>query len=144
MHTEQSTTIQRPVDQVFQFLANPENFPIWAASVLKAEVAGTSLGVGTQFNQEVKVLGRQAMIPSEIIAYEPPYLFGWRSTGGPAPATMHFTTESSDSGTKVTMVQDVETGNLFKLAGPLMANFARRQNEADLTTLKDLLESTEV
>jgi hypothetical protein len=46
-----------------------------------------------------------------------------------------------EGGTEFTLVADVEPTNWLKLLGPLFTWIGRRQNQKDVETLRDILES---
>ena len=48
-----------------------------------------------------------------------------------------------DGGTQFTMVADIEPVGVYQLVGPLLARIVRRQNQADVEKLCEILESTE-
>ena len=55
---------------------------------------------------------------------------------------MCYLSEPSDNGsTRFTQTFEAEVGGFFRLAEPLVARAIRRQMEADMETLKDLLEA---
>jgi hypothetical protein len=54
MQFEQVVRIARPVEEVFDFLADGANNPLWQPRVVRAWPLGTSLGVGTRFRQSVR------------------------------------------------------------------------------------------
>ena len=49
--------------------------------------------------------------------------------------------EPADGGTRFTQTFEAEIGGFFKLAEPLVGRAIRRQMDADMATLKDLLEA---
>ena len=70
-HAEHSVTVERPIDQVFAFLADGENDPRWRSGVLDIErVAGE--GVGAQYRQGVKgPMGRRVAADDEVTEFVP-------------------------------------------------------------------------
>ena len=87
-HAEHSVTVERPIDEVFAFLADGENDPRWRSGVLDIErVAGE--GVGARYRQGVKgPMGRRVAADYEVTEFVPPRALGFRATAGPVrPAT---------------------------------------------------------
>ena len=75
---------------------------------------------------------------------EPPHRQCVRVTSGPIPGAGCYLFEPADGGsTRFTQNFEAEPGGFFRLAEPLVARAIRRQMEADMATLKDLLESSE-
>ena len=140
---ENSTIINRPVDEVFEFLANSENNPQWQSGT--QEVKKTSegpIGVGTTYLSVSKLLGRRLESIVEYTAYEPNKRVAGKATSGPIPFQFETTFEpAAEGGTKVTSGGEGDAGGFFKLAEPLVARMLKRQFETDSANLKDLLEA---
>lgn len=56
-------------------------------------------------------------------------------------STSEFTLEPPGQGTKAAARASLEPGGFFKLAEPILARTAQRSMQADVETLKDILES---
>ena len=139
---EISIVINRPVEEVFAFLSNPENNPKWVS--MSNEVHLTSagpIGVGTTFRSVVTVLGRRLEGEVEFTEYEPNRSFAQKTTSGPFPVENRITFERVDGGTRVNFTSVAEPGGFFKLAEPLLVRMIKRQFEADFANLKDLMEA---
>jgi uncharacterized membrane protein len=143
MRVEESVEINRPVEEVFSYAANPEYFPEWSGIILEVrkEEPGV-LAEGETFTTVSKFLGRRFETPFEVTVHEPNRRHAHRSTGGPLPQEYTSTfEETAAGGTRMTQVVEGEPGGFFRLAGPLLERAGRRQFRADLETLKDLLEA---
>jgi uncharacterized protein YndB with AHSA1/START domain len=143
MRVEESVEINRPVEEVFSYVANPENLPEWSGLVL--EVHKETQGqpeVGDRFTTVAKFLGRRFETPFERRTYEPNRRYSDRAAGGPIPdQDWTYTFEEVSGGTRITRAAEGEPGGFFRLAGPLLERAGRRQVRADLGNLKDLLEA---
>jgi uncharacterized protein YndB with AHSA1/START domain len=138
---EISTVINRPVEEVFAFVSNPENIPKWSS--LSRGVTITSagpIGVGTTYRSVVAFLGRRIEGETKITEYEPNRSFAEKSQSGPFPIENRTTCERVDGGTRVTFTTVAEPGGFFKLAEPLLVGMIKRQFEADFANVKDLME----
>jgi uncharacterized protein YndB with AHSA1/START domain len=140
---ENSVVINRPIDEVFEFMANSENNPQWQSGA--QEVMKTSEGpidVGTTYTSVSKILGRGIESTVEYTAYEPNGRLAGKTTSGPIPFQFETTFEPvAEGGTKVTSSGEGDVGGFFKLAEPLVARMLKRQTESDTANLKDLLEA---
>ena len=140
---ENSYVINRPIEEVFEFLANAENNSQWQSST--QEVKKTSegaTGVGTTFTSVGQILGRRLESSLEYTAYEPNKRLAGKTTSGPIPFQFVNTFEPvAEGGTKVTTSGEGDVGGFFKLAEPLVARMLERQFKTDSANLKDLLES---
>ncbi len=143
MRSEESVEIDRPPEEVFAYVANPENLPEWSSLVLEVRKdAEGQLKEGERFGVVAKFLGRRFETPFEVSAHEPPRQHSDRSTGGPFEQEYIYTLEpTGGGGTRLTHVAEAEPGGFFKLVGPLLERAGSRQFKADLQSLKDLLES---
>ncbi len=141
---ETSVVINRSIEAVFEFMANPENDMLWQSGVLESRKTSEGpMGVGTIEESETQLLGRRIKSTLEVTAYEPNRRIVYKTTSGPIPFEAEYILDSLAEGdTKVTIVAEGEVGGFFKLAEPLVARTVRRQWEANLATLKDLLEAT--
>jgi uncharacterized protein YndB with AHSA1/START domain len=144
MRVEESVVINRSPEEVFDYVANPENLPEWSGLALEVrkETQGSLNEEGARFTTVAKFLGRRFETPFEVIVYDPPRRHTDRSTGGPFPQEYTHIFEEVEGGrTRLTAVTEGEPGGFFRLAGPLLEMAGKRQFRADLDTLKDLLEA---
>jgi uncharacterized membrane protein len=143
MRVEESVEINRPLEEVYSYAANPEHYPEWSGIILEVQKEGPGeLAEGERFTTISKFLGRTFETPFEVTAHEPNRLHSHRSTGGPLPQEYTSTfEETAGGGTRMTQAVEGEPGGFFRLAGPLLEAAGRRQFKADLETLKDLLEA---
>ena len=139
---EHAVVIDRPVEEVFAFAANPNNNPLWQSTTLETQPV-SEVDVGTTFNNVLKFLGRRIETTLEIVESEPPRRQCVRITSGPIPGEGCYLFESVEGGgsTRFTQTFKAEVGGFFRLAEPLVERAIRRQTEADMATLKALLKA---
>jgi uncharacterized protein YndB with AHSA1/START domain len=73
MRIEESVEINRPPQEVFDYVANPENLPEWSGIV--QEVHKETQGQpreGERFTTVAKFLGRRFETPMEVTSHDPP------------------------------------------------------------------------
>ncbi len=139
---ETSVVINRPVEEVFTYVVDPNNNAQWAGPVVEArQTSEGPVGLGTTSTRVTQFLGRTMEATYEIIEYEPNSYYKDKMTSGPVPINGRISFESVDDGTKVTIAGEIEAAGFFKLAEPILSRMARRQVETDAQTLKDLLEA---
>ncbi|WP_458781278.1 SRPBCC family protein [Arthrobacter sp. D3-16] len=140
---EESVLINRPPEEVFQFLIRTENIPVWDSSVIQAEQVGDGpVGVGTRSRGTSKVLGRQFDWVTENVHFDPPKQSVIRSIEGKFDFTISNVLEPEAGGTRLTYRVEVDSGmgGFFgKLADPLVQKAHARTVRANLETLADLL-----
>ena len=90
-HIEGEIRIERAIEEVFDFVANERNEPLYNPRMLNAvKVTDGPIGIGTQFTATTKTGGRTADMVIEVTAFDRPT----RRTGSRAP-----TVRSDGSGT---------------------------------------------
>jgi carbon monoxide dehydrogenase subunit G len=142
---EINLVINRPIEEVFAFISNPENLPRWRAGTLElARTSSEPLSVGSIFKGRFTFLGRPFDGNLEIILHEPHRRYGTRLTEGPFPLEARYALVPAGNGTQLTLVIEGEPGGFFKLAEPLVVSLAKRSYEADLHNLKEMLEAQAV
>ena len=140
---EESTVVNRPIEEVFAFLADQTNAPRWQSGLL--EVRRTTegpLGVGTKHTAVRKFMGRRLEATNEYVVYEPNKEITFKGTANSAAFQHSYFTEYVAEGTKVISRMEMQSKGLFGLAEPLIVSSLRREFVANLGELKDLLEST--
>jgi uncharacterized membrane protein len=137
-----SVVIDRPLAEVFAYVTEIENMPVWSSEVEKAwKTSEGPMGKGTTFSSVAKVLGRQIENTIEVTEYEPNSKWSLKPTSGPVSGEIEFHFEPAPSGTKFSVALDADAGGFFKLGEPLVNRMLQRQYETNGATLKDLLEA---
>jgi uncharacterized protein YndB with AHSA1/START domain len=76
---EMTVTIDRPIEQVFAFLADGENDRLFSKRILEiAKVTDGEPGVGTVYESRARDLGLTRKHVFEISEFEPPRRIRWR------------------------------------------------------------------
>ena len=139
---EFTVVVNRPVEEVFAYLTNPENLPEWQTMVLEArQDSPGAMTKGTKLTDVRKFLGRRFETTVEVTAFEPSKRADFKAVSGPIPFEISHTLEPVDGATSIKVVAQGEPGRFFKLAEPLVGTQAERQFRNDYATLKDFLEA---
>ena len=143
MRIEEIVEIDRPVEEVFSYVTDPENLPEWSNLVLEVRrETEDDLREGDRFTTAAKFLGRRFETPFEVSDHEPHRRHSDTSRGGPFEQEYTYAFEETGEGaTRLTYVAEGEPGGFFRLAGPLLERAGRRQFRADLQSLKDMMEA---
>lgn len=141
-HAEESITIDRPVNTVFNFVLDGTNSPLWREGVMDIErVPGKPLGVGAAFKQGLKGPGgRRIDGDYEIVECQPNELIKFQVTAGPARPTGTYRFEAAGDATRVTFILHFEPKGLARLMDPMITR-TMRSEVATLASLKEYLES---
>jgi carbon monoxide dehydrogenase subunit G len=143
MRIENTRMINRPIEDVFAFLADPHNNPEWMSGVIDINRSGTGpVKLGDTFQHTVKFLGRSATLTFQVIELEPPRRYCVRNLGGPIEFHGCYTLESRHGQTQFTHTLEGDPGNLFRFGGAVVERAVKRIYAADLATLNDVLEDS--
>lgn len=135
--------IERPPQEVFDFVADPANDRKWRDSAVSAEwLSEGPIGVGSKLKSVDKMMGRKIESTSEVTAYDPPHKLGQEKLGGPVPFEFTIVLEPDGSGTKLTMAGQAEVGGFFKLAEGLVGKQFEKQLDTDFKGLVRVLEAS--
>ena len=142
INVQVSTVMNRPISDVFAFVANFENHPKWETDFQEVkQLSATSSGVGTTYQCLLKFPGQTATSKFEITEYAVNQKIAYEGeAAGPAKPRGSFLFESVAGGTKVTSLPQPEFRGLFRLLEAMMAGSIRKNNAAHLSNLKGLLE----
>jgi uncharacterized membrane protein len=137
-------TIERPVEVVSAYAADPSNAPAWYANIESVEwKTPPPLAQGTKTAFVARFLGRKLAYTYEIVEYEPGRRLVMRTAEGPFPMETTYTWESmGDGSTRMTLRNRGEPAGFSKLVAPVMAPAMRRANRKDLAKLGEVLRST--
>jgi uncharacterized membrane protein len=135
-----TVTINRPIDQVFAFVADGLNGPKWRRGILDIAHA-SGQGSGTIYRQGVQGPGnRRIAADYEITDYEAPRRLAFRTIAGPVRPTGEYNFEEANGGTKVTFYLDASLSGWKRLVlGPAVQQTMRVEVGA-LERLKAVLE----
>ena len=140
-----STLILRPVREVFDFIARPENNTQWQYGSLESVKTSTGeMQVGTSFSSFGHFMGRRIQSNFEVTEFETNKSFGFETISGPVQLQSSYSFEAVDLGTIVIVSARVDPGGFFKLVDPVVARAAKKQFKENLARLKELLEAREI
>lgn len=138
---EGSITIRRPVEEVFDFVADERNEPSYNPQMTHVDkVTDGPIGKGTIWRATV-VSGRRPMpMELEVTDYTRPSRLGTvaRMTTADITGSLTFSPEGMD--TRMSWTWDLRPKGLLKLASPLFVAIGRRQEKAIWGSLKQRLE----
>lgn len=140
---ETSVHIERPVEEVFAYVSEPLGFPRWNSAVLavRKTSAGEDRG-STTYSMERKLPTGRAVNELRIVAREPAREFAIRTTRGPTPIFYRYRFSTENGATLVQLDAQVELGGAAALLSPLVGRAVRSGVDANLATLKTILETT--
>ena len=149
---ESSLVINRPIDAVFAYLADIAKGMEWQSKLLEVQQTSDGpVGIGTNLREIRRLLGRNMETSFTITDFDPESKLGFKSTSGPIPMRAYYSLESvspegvnqegSVDATRVNMTVEAELTGIFKMTEPLVVHSAKRQMDADIAKLKEILEA---
>jgi hypothetical protein len=141
---EGEIVIERPVEEVFDFVADERNEPRFNPQMTRAEkLSSGPIGAGTRFRAEMVRMGRTAEMTTEFTGFERPRRLESSTHLSHMDIQGALTFDPVPEGTRMRWVWDLELHGLLRLAGPLVARMGERQERAIWTSLKRFLEAAE-
>jgi len=145
LRVEHCVFINKPVEQVWNFLTDFQNTPKWDIGVLETkQTSAGAAGLGTTFQNIGPFLGRTSVREYRVTEIElnkkvtvklitPSKLI--------KKAEVSYAFEPASDGTKLTATGGIEFNGFFKLIQPILIRRAKRDSQGDLDNLKHLLEA---
>jgi uncharacterized protein YndB with AHSA1/START domain len=140
MNFTTAVRIERPVEEVFDYVSDPGNFPRWNSAVQAVRVSSGEGGPGSTYLMERDLPGGRAENELEVLASDRPAEFAIRTTSGPTPFVYRYSFESDDGGTLLQLAAEVELSGIAGALGPLGARVVKRGVDANFATLREILE----
>ena len=138
-----SVTINRPVSDVFAYVADGEKCTEWRSGVLDIHRATGDGSVGTTYTQGVKgPMGRRIAADYMITTYEPNRRLEFQTIAGPARPHGRYDFEETDGGTKLTFSLDAKLGGI---SGLFMGGAVQRTMDSEILAIdrvKEILEAS--
>jgi ligand-binding SRPBCC domain-containing protein len=137
---EVSTEIKRPLGEVFAYADDPTNLAEWNSIVEESKASETPVRKGTKITTRARFLGRRVDSIAEVTEHVPNQKFVQMSDK-PFPLTITNQFEAAGEGTRVTAILEGEPGGFFRIGEPVLVRIAKKQFQAQLDTMKELLEA---
>ena len=142
---EGTVVVDRPIEEVFAFLADGTNDPKFSPRVLEiAKTTDGPVGVGTVFKSTVKDAGMKTNREFEITEFQPPTRIRWaeRSKNQVTAPEGGYDLAAEGSGTRVTVHNVLEGHGIGKLIAPLALRSARKGADQFARAIKTAVEAS--
>lgn len=144
MRIEGEIVIARPVEEVFDFVADERNEPLFNPRMVRAEkVSPGPIGPGTRFRAEIKSMGRTAATTIETTGYERPRRLASTTRMSTMDIEGVLLFDPVDGGTRMRWLWDLRPRGVLRLMSPMIGRMGRRQEQATWAGLKRRLEARE-
>jgi Polyketide cyclase / dehydrase and lipid transport len=137
--------IDRPLEVVSAFAADPANTAEWYANIDSVEwETPRPLRVGSEVAFVARFVGRRLAYTYEIVELVAQKRLVMRTAQGPFPMETSYTWSPAEGGgTHMALRNRGEPSGFSKLVAPFIAIAMRRANRKDLARLKSILENAD-
>ena len=134
--------IARPLDEVFEYVADARNRPSWDESVDTEELTSPEpIVVGSTVRTGFRSMGRPYEYTWEVVEHQPPNRQTIESTSGPFPTTLAYELDGREGGTWVDFSVTGRPTGLLRLLQPLIARNTQSNLDRGFERLRQLLEA---
>jgi uncharacterized membrane protein len=143
MHVDVVNTvvINRPVADVYQYAADPDNAPLWYENIKSVEwKTSRPVQLGSRVDFVAQFLGRRLAYTYEVIEFAPDRRLTMRTAGPPFPMETTYTWAEENGATRMALRNRGAPSGFAAWLAPLMSLMVGRANKKDLALLKRRLE----
>ena len=127
--------------EVFAFVSDVRNDARWRTGVVEGSyTSDPPHGVGSTGFARAERNGKDLVAEWEVVDWRDDPHARWRLVSGPITGTGGYVCVREGDGTSFTLEADVAPVGFLRVLGPLFGIIGRRQNAADVATLKAILE----
>ncbi|MBP2243224.1 carbon monoxide dehydrogenase subunit G [Cytobacillus eiseniae] len=137
-----SVIIQKPIDEVFNYMSGMENVHEVMPIVVKMEkLTDGEIGAGTKFKETRLVRGKNVYAEVEYVQYEQNRSFTSRSNSNGLIVEYKYMFHEIEEGTQVEFEAFIKTTGLrMRLSKPMIVKMIKREDGYQLENLKNMLE----
>jgi uncharacterized protein YndB with AHSA1/START domain len=140
---QHSVTINRPVEEVFAFVADGEQCRQWRGGVLDIKRLNGDGSVGTTYAQGVKgPMGRRIAADYMVTAYLPNQQLEFQTVAGPVRPHGRYDFEQADGGTRLRFSLDAKLGAITDLFMGGMVQKTMNSEVRAIERLKQVIEGS--
>lgn len=141
---EATILINKPTEDVFAFLHNPDNHPKFVPGMLEFNKSspGPIEQVGTSIQGVRRFFGRRMELPYEITEYQHGARLGMKGAMGPITFMDGYVLESMGSNTRVKFWLELTLTGVMRLARPFIALVGKTHAHETLVNLKKALDGS--
>lgn len=133
--------IERPVEEVFAYLADFENVPAWNYAIESTtKLSEGPVRLGTTYRQ-VRRIPRRSEESFEVTVFEPGSRLAIRGTLGPFASDLEYRIEPTERGTRVTNEVQLKPRGILGMVGQLASSRVKEAVAKNLGKLKQVLET---
>lgn len=143
MNYKTSVIINRPLDQVFDYVTNIENSSQWGDAVVEAwQETDGPMGPGTIVTERVKMGPVLSELSWEITAYEPNRLCVYEGESELGHSRTAYIFEAHGGDTRLSVEVNVGLSGMSRFMKPLIQVTHKRNRQRSLEAIKAVMERT--
>lgn len=120
MHVERTFIVNRPIDEVFDYLSDFENTQEWDPGTLETTRTDGDGGLGTTYRNRSSFVGREVELTYRTIGFDRPTFFSCQGTNKTVTATDTMTFAREGERTQIQYRADFAFHGLVKFIAPLI------------------------
>lgn len=134
-----SALINRPVDEVWKFISDPQNAPLWGRGVSDIVVTSKgTVGLGTALRLRMS----RSKMEARIIEYEPAKTLTLEFIAGPVKGSkLSYSVEPVENKTRLTRDLEMRLSGMWRLMQPILARREIRDRELAINNVRRILEA---
>jgi uncharacterized protein YndB with AHSA1/START domain len=142
MLVQGNIVIERPIEDVFDFVADERNEPRYNPQMTRAEkLTDGPIGVGTKFHSVMAGVGRGADLTTEFTEFDRPRRIAETTRMSSMNIKGVLTFEAVPEGTRMSWLWNLEPRGFYKILGPIIRGIGKRQELRVWSELKAVLET---
>ncbi len=136
--------VERPIEEVFDFVANLENSPRWGRTRKTVKDPDGPDGAGAVFREEARILGEKVKHQTEITRLDPPREFSYanRFENGVMERT-RITFAVVEGGTRIDIAAEVDIDRIPQVLAPLVSLVVKQRMGALFRKLEQVFKPPE-
>ena len=140
---EYTITINRPVGEVFRFVADFRNDPQWQKDVVEVHQSDGSTRIGSMITEtrNSRVWTWRLDLNADIVDYQPNKLIEFKGVIGQFPVLGRYEFSFSRGTTQFTQSYNIRMGFLYSLFSPFVRRAVLRRTKNSMDALKQMLEA---
>ena len=138
---DSSVRVNRPPEEVFRFLVEPEKQALWSDVPMRPVTDGPFV-TGKRFEVSFGMGPAKATLGLELTAVETDRLMAWRTYSGPIRWTGEYRLAADGEGTALSQQGELVFTGLWRLAEPLVGAEIRTAEIKELDKLKAAAEAS--
>ena len=137
------TEIDRPPREVFAYATDPSRFPEWQRDVVRVEMEGDPLAVGSRFTTIRRFAGAEQRLVQEVSEVSPPHRWTAKAISGPIRPDGTLAVDPLEGGarSRVTFSIDYRVRGIGRVILPLVIRQTQSGAPTSFRRLKERLET---